>query len=261
MSCTSNARDHRFENNGGWGPLSLRHPWRAVLFSVLIVVLCAHVHAAEIEMGREGETVRQVVETLTASSTVGARWQPAGPAASPAAVVPVPRALDTSPWPAAAGGGSHLGNAAAAAGPVPATGASTIPRVISGGPPKRVQVSGLGTADVTAMSDGPVTIEVLLTTYQPATIEIRLLNPDGTEVMVNGHSLLEWVRPDDTANAPVWFQGRKDPDSMETTNGRDYSPKRGLQYTFNIKQGQRLVISTTGNALPASYARATSSAF
>lgn len=129
--------------------------------------------------------------------------------------------------------------------------------VLLGKPKGPISLEGPGQKEVTATADGPVNIEIYLSTYNPCAMEVHLLDADGTEVYFKGRSLLYWERPDDSSFAPVYFQGTSDPDSMIERKPGDFSPKPNLSYSYDVKQGQRLLIKTGGKALSSSYIRLT----
>lgn len=244
-----------------------RFEWRWVLGILMLGVAWVGSPStgsgAVVEFGVEGETRREVIETLNASTSIGASVSPtpATTGATPASATPPAAAVDLAPWADLLGTMPHLGIPARMVldGLVP--GATTANRVLANGAGNRVTVTGVGAKTVTASADGPVVIDALLRTYNPASMRIQLVEPDGTEVLFGGTSLFDWSRPNDKANAPVVFKGVRDASSMVHQGGGDYSPRPGLRYEFDIKQGQSLVISTEGNALPESRLQVTSPAF
>ncbi len=133
----------------------------------------------------------------------------------------------------------------------------SLPKVLSDGQTpgggSGIRVNGVGSSEGVALGDGNVSIGILLKTYNPAFMEVRVYDPDGTEVTFSGKPLLSWRRPNDSADAPVEFQGAADDDSMRKVGPNDYSPRDGLSYDFFLKKGQRIVIKTGGNALKESF--------
>lgn len=120
--------------------------------------------------------------------------------------------------------------------------------------------TGLGTSEKTAKRDGPATLEVYLPTHNPATIEVRIINEDNTEELYSGDSLLTWTRPNDKARALVRFKGADQPNSMFLSKNGDWSPNP-LKYVVDLKAGQRMILSVSGNPDPGAFVRVTSAAF
>jgi hypothetical protein len=123
------------------------------------------------------------------------------------------------------------------------------------------KLPGKGEKELVAVRDGEVKVELLLSTYNQAQMEVRLIDTDGSEVWFNGSSLLIWNRPDGSSFAPVFFKGKSDESSMVLRAAGDYSPKENISYSIAIKEGQKLILRTTGNPNPRSYIRASGSAF
>lgn len=123
------------------------------------------------------------------------------------------------------------------------------------------ELNGKGEKELVALRDGNASIEVLLSTRAPANMEVHLYDVDGSEIWFKGLSLLLWRRPDDKTNAPVSFKGNSDPSSMYKNNEGDYSPSENLTYSFDMKEGQKVILKTGGNAEPRSYIKARGSAF
>lgn len=122
-------------------------------------------------------------------------------------------------------------------------------------------LEGVGEKELVALRDGTANIEVLLSTYSPASMEVHLYDADGSEIWFNGQSLLIWQRPDDKADAPLSFKGKTDSSSMVKGGGGDYSPAENLSYSIEMKEGQKLLLKTGGQAEPRSYIRVKGSAF
>ncbi len=120
---------------------------------------------------------------------------------------------------------------------------------------------GRGERELVAVRDGDVSVELFLPTYNQARMEVSLIDTDGSEIWFNGSSLLVWSRPDDKAFAPVFFKGTSDPGSMVLHAPGDYNAKANLSYPVAMKEGQKLILRTTGNPDPSSYIRASGSAF
>lgn len=229
-------------------------------FSLMFSLSTGPGFAATLEMGIEGDSLRQRVETAApASQPAAGTWNPLNPK------------LGTPGTPAGAGGlvDSLLTNLQRknpqifqpVGKPLPkdSTTAEGFRRLLPGGT-GGVEIKGVGGTAGVATADGPVEIAIYLTTFDPATMEVHLFDPDGSEVYFNARPLLYWDRPNDTANAPVLFKGVSDPDSMVRHARGDYTPRPNLKYTFEIKKGQRIVLKTLGKALPSSYIKAVSPA-
>ena len=119
---------------------------------------------------------------------------------------------------------------------------------------------GNGEKELEAVRDGDVSVELFLPTYDQAKMEVSLIDTDGSEIWFNGSSLLVWNRPDDKAFAPVFFKGTSDQGSMVLHAADDYNAKENLSYSVAMKEGQKLILRTTGNPEPNSYIRASVSA-
>ncbi|MEW6708449.1 MAG: hypothetical protein AB1403_01385 [Candidatus Riflebacteria bacterium] len=137
---------------------------------------------------------------------------------------------------------------------------ATLPEVMQ--PPfSEASLNGKGEKELVALRDGEVSLEVLLSTYEFATMEVHLFDVDGSEIWFSGQSLLYWERPDSTSYAPAIFKGRADPTSMVSENSGDFGPRENLTYKFDLKEGQKILLKTGGNAAPRSYIKASGSAF
>ncbi|PKL48206.1 MAG: hypothetical protein CVV42_10510 [Candidatus Riflebacteria bacterium HGW-Riflebacteria-2] len=137
---------------------------------------------------------------------------------------------------------------------------ATIPEVMQ--PPfSETTLEGKGEKELVALRDGGVTIKLLLSTYSQASMEAHLYDPDGSEVWFKGSSLLSWHRLDSRQNSPLQFKGTVDSTSMRLEGSGDYGPADDLSYSFDIKEGQKLVIKTYGNAEPRSFIKVSGSAF
>jgi hypothetical protein len=137
---------------------------------------------------------------------------------------------------------------------------ATLPEVMQ--PPfSETTLEGKGEKELVALRDGDVTIKLLLSTYSQASMEIHLYDPDGSEVWFKGSSLLSWHRLDSRQNSPLQFKGTVDSDSMRLEGSGDYGPADDLSYSFDIKEGQKMVIKTYGNAEPRSFIKVSGSAF
>lgn len=218
------------------------------------------VFSASLELGIEGDSLRQRVETATmGSGTANDSWNPLTPK------------LGAPGTPSGSGGlvDSLLSNLRrknpqvfqpiGTAIPTASSSSGSFRTLLPGGT-GGVEIKGIGGNAGVANADGPVEISIYLTTFEPAAMEIHLFDSDGSEVYFNARPLLFWERPDDTANAPVIFKGVSDQDSMVRQSKGDYSPRPNLKYAFEIKKGQRIVLKTRGKALPSSYIKAVSPA-
>jgi len=137
---------------------------------------------------------------------------------------------------------------------------ATIPQVMQ--PPfSESALNGKGEKELVALRDGQVTLDVLLSTYSEASMEAHLYDVDGSEVWFKGSSLLSWHRLDANAYAPLQFKGTVDAASMQLEHSGDYGPADNLSYSFDVKEGQKLVIKTYGNAEPRSFIKVSGSAF
>jgi hypothetical protein len=226
----------------------------APVLAGFVLILPIAVSGADIQLGQDGQALPEKVDTPNLrSSAPGSPPSPAAPTtvpqqdpgtglSGPALVEKVRRV-----W-------SHLLTDAprrTPTGPAPAK----MDDVIFGKPAVPVALNGPGQKEVVATADGPVKIEIFLSTYNPAAMEVHLIDTDGAEIFFKGRSLLLWQRPNDSSYAPVYFQGDSQPDSMYENNPGDFSPKPGLSYSYDIKQGQKLILKTGGNAEPSSYIR------
>jgi len=128
-------------------------------------------------------------------------------------------------------------------------------------PNSESELKGKGEKELVAVRDGMASVEIYLSTYAPATMEVHLYDVDGSEIWFKGLSLLLWQRPDDSANAPVSFKGDSDQSSMFKVKDGDYSPRDNLTYSFDLKEGQKIVLKTGGQAEPTSYIRVKGTAF
>lgn len=137
---------------------------------------------------------------------------------------------------------------------------ATIPEVMR--PPfSESSLEGKGEKELVALRDGNVTLKLLLSTYSQASMEVHLYDPDGSEVWFRGSSLLSWHRLDSRQNSPLQFKGIVDPASMRLEGSGDYGPADDLAYSLDIKEGQKLVLKTYGNAEPRSFIKVSGSAF
>ena len=144
--------------------------------------------------------------------------------------------------------------------PVSSVPNATIPEVMR--PPfSETALEGKGEKELVALRDGGVTLKLLLSTYAEASMEVHLYDTDGAEVWFKGSSLLSWHRLDASTYAPLQFKGTVDADSMQLAQTGDYSPAEDLSYSFDIKEGQKLVLKTYGNAEPRSFIKVSGSAF
>ncbi|MFZ5953119.1 MAG: hypothetical protein ACOYXC_20620 [Candidatus Rifleibacteriota bacterium] len=137
---------------------------------------------------------------------------------------------------------------------------ATLPEVMQ--PPfSEATLNGKGEKELVALRDGEVSLAVLLSTYEYATMEVHLFDVDGSEIWFSGQSLLYWERPDSKSYAPAIFKGRADPTSMVSERSGDFGPNENLTYKFDIKEGQKIILKTGGNAAPRSFIKASGSAF
>lgn len=116
-----------------------------------------------------------------------------------------------------------------------------------------ISLTGKGTKEIIALSDGTFDIQVYLSTYNKAFLKASLYDSDGSEIWFKGQSLLSWERSDDSQNDPLSFKGQIDQASMHKEKSGDYSPALNLSYKVDIKEGQKIVLTTGGEALPKSY--------
>jgi len=139
---------------------------------------------------------------------------------------------------------------------------ATVERVLQPqGVPQTQTLSGKGSKELVALDDGEVSLAVYLYTYERADIVVRLYDEEGNEILFNGQPLLTWRRVDDSSFAPVKFKGEPDMTSMYEQSPGNYSPTSGIDYKFTIGKGQKLVLTTGGDAEPRSFVKATSSVF
>lgn len=131
--------------------------------------------------------------------------------------------------------------------PVTSTAAGPLPVVST------LEGSEGGNFNVTA--DGTLVLEPCLRTWDGASMIVRLIDASGTEVRFDGKALLEWRRPDDKALAPLSFQGRAEPSSMQRVGAGDYTPRNDLRYSLPVQAGQRVVVELDGQPEPDSFLR------
>jgi hypothetical protein len=98
-------------------------------------------------------------------------------------------------------------------------------------------VAGDAEKSFTAESDGEMTIQPYLSTYNSA--ELR--------VLVDGKEILAWVRTNSTSKEPLVFNGTPDSASMTEAKPGDFSPTSGLKYTYALKAGQKVTVIKKGN--------------
>lgn len=154
----------------------------------------------------------------------------------------------------------HIFTLPASSRPISSMPNATIPEVMR--PPfSETSLEGKGEKELVALRDGNVTLKLLLSTYSQASMEVHLYDPDGSEVWFRGSSLLSWHRVDSRQNSPLQFKGVVDPDSMRLEGSGDYGPADDLAYSLDIKEGQKLVLKTYGNAEPRSFIKVSGSAF
>ncbi|MGM0598351.1 MAG: hypothetical protein ACQETH_00920 [Candidatus Rifleibacteriota bacterium] len=138
---------------------------------------------------------------------------------------------------------------------------ASIGRVLAPPEPKTETLSGPGEKELVAIKDGEITIEALLSTYSPASMEVHLFDEDGSEIWFKGQSLLLWRRADDRSYAPLSFQGNTDPNSMYEKSSGDFSPRNNLNYKFDLKKGQKILLITSGQAEPSSFIKVSGNVF
>ena len=238
------------------------HPDRS-RWCVLLLFLClsaSALHGVTLELGREGEVLQHEVEApnLTTSSATMPPWNPSSSATSILKVEPGVAPLSLP----------GIGELLIRFKDLIATHATVVasdPQLVIPlkdilGASEPFVHTGVGTSEKTARNDGPASVEVFLPTYNPATIEVRVINPDNTEVLYSGESLLYWMRPNDKAKALVKFQGAEQPDSMYLNKAGDWSanPKK---YEFDVKANQRVILSISGAPLSSAYVRVTGNVF
>jgi hypothetical protein len=122
-------------------------------------------------------------------------------------------------------------------------------------------LTGKGEKELIALADGEVALAAYLYTYRNASIVARLYDEEGNEIRFAGQPLLSWVRANDTSYAPIQFKGQTDASSMFEESSGNYSPVKGISYKFNIRKGQKLVLSISGAAEDDSYVRAEGAVF
>lgn len=254
MSSTS-TRDSNPRSPRSW--LSPCHLPVCLLVAAALVVTVVPGLAVEVTIGPEDQTVRERVETPNLAPGEGGF--------QPSAVAPTPLP-GQNPGPAPTGEALHdkvrrvwthlLQPAGERRSGRPTAG--SLDQVVTGeaaGP--GLEVTGVGVKVGVAEADGPVAIEIYMPTFEPAGMEVHLFEATGEEVLFAGRPLLSWVRLDDKAFAPVFFEGKADPASVYENKPGDFSPSADLSYRFAIKRGQRLQIETNGRPLPESFLRVT----
>jgi hypothetical protein len=100
-----------------------------------------------------------------------------------------------------------------------------------------------------AAKDGNLKISPCLMTIKGATLTIRLLEADGTEITFNDEPLLFWKRFNDKELAPLIWKGKSDENSMYLQSGGDYSPRENLEYSIKVKEGQKLIVEISGSPI------------
>jgi hypothetical protein len=224
-------------------------------------LLPGNLQGASLEMGRAGEVLRHEIETpnILTTGTEKLPWKPSTdqtlpfPKIEPGAVPPIISAIPEL----MARFRDLIGTRSAF---VASAAPGIIPLAEMLGTPEALVHTGVGSTEKIAVRDGTASVEVFLPTYNPATIEVRVINPDNTEEIFSGDSLLTWIRPNDTARAPVRFKGVEQADSMYQNKEGDWSPNP-KKYEFDVKAGQRVIFSISGRPLETSFIRVTSSAF
>ncbi len=131
---------------------------------------------------------------------------------------------------------------------------SSAPEDISAGP---VSIKGNGRETRVVKGNGTVDIAALATSggAQEAFLQVRLFDPDGTEVLFQGKPLLTWDRKNDNEYFPAYFKGQEDTASMKFTdnwNGMDRT------WSVDVREGQKLVFEVTA-PIPQCYLKSTSS--
>lgn len=232
-----------------------------LLIPAVLAVAAVPGRAAEVTVGPEDQPVHERIETPNLAPGEGGF--------QPSAVAPTPMP-GQNPGPVPAGVSLHekvrrvwthlLQPAGERRSGRPPGG--TLDQVVAGGTGgdavgEGLEVTGVGTKDGVAEADGPVTLEIFMPTREPAGMEVHLFEATGEEVLFGGRPLLSWVRLDDKAFAPVFFEGKADSASVYENKPGDFSPSADLSYRFAIKRGQRLRIVTNGRPLPESYLRVT----
>lgn len=213
-----------------------------------------------VEMGREGEVLQHQVETpnIQSGQASDPSWNPSTPSTTipKTEVGETPTVLSTIP--------ELISRFADLIGTWTATLASDsenlapISDLLAASEP--FVHSGTGSSEKTAVRDGTARLEVYLPTYNPATIEVRVINPDNTEELFSGNSLLTWMRMNDRDSAQVVFKGVSQPDSVVQVAADNWDANQ-QEYPFELKAGQRLILSISGNPLSSSYVRVVSNAF
>lgn len=235
------------------------HKASIVLFlSVAVFIALPELFAAKIEFDIFPATGTFNVEKLNPSGGVvdleNSQQTSASEVPNPN-VTPVPDFISTI-----AAEFPHIFTLPKASQPVSSVPNATIPEVMR--PPfSETALEGKGEKELVALRDGGVTLKLLLSTYAEASMEVHLYDIDGSEVWFKGSSLLSWHRPDSMQNSPLQFKGTVDADSMRLEGSGDYGPADDLSYSFDIKEGQKLVLKTYGNAEPRSFIKVSGSAF
>jgi hypothetical protein len=135
--------------------------------------------------------------------------------------------------------------------------ATTDPVGVSKG---NLAIAGKNGGSRTAIADGKVSLKPYLTTYNNASYTVHLYDETGKEISYAGKPLFTWNRSDDKSANPAIFQGKPISNSM-TKNGDDWSPVKGLEFNFDIKKGQKVVVKAAGNPTTDAYVKLNSSAF
>lgn len=236
----------------------------AMLALLALVPAAGRAQTVQVEMGIRGDVVPQTVDAANLQTGPASAEHWVGSSSTVTLPSVAPGAPSSAPEATAAVGQRfpHVVNPAVRAGPrppgapsgldaqvVPATATSpeTTDEADPGGPlPEVATLRGSEGGEWTAEETGPVVLLPLLQTYQGAKLTVRLIDPEGQEVKFGGAPLLIWDRPDDKANAPLEFQGRRYPGSMVRVSSDDYSPRDDLRYRYQIPKGYRLVITLEG---------------
>ncbi len=260
---------------------------RFLFFLVIIIILTCSLQAGDtdtitIELGKEGETVTQKVETLNLEKyKAGTFWNqtvkpmlipPMKPQNIPLNKIILPdlkierpelytpaEKVDAEP--------TRITNTPLKKvidGPLPSPVAVVTPPPTVTLPPTGagpIAISGPGNDSRIAISDGSVTINPYLSTYNQAHYIVRLIDVNGNEIKFNGKPLFSWNRSDSTTYKPLYFKGVKDNNSMFKKGPGDYSPTKNLSYNFPVKQGQKIVVDYAGNPTNDAFMKLNSSSF
>ncbi len=231
-----------------------------VSFLLLLAFGGSPAQQVSVELGAEGETLRQKIDAPNLQKTPGMkpRWKPLSTGVSlptipvqdsgaPAASTDFPQQFPAVTQPADQVAPTPATGPAGLEGLVPAPGGGGAAG--GSGLPEIATISGNGGGTWDATSDGSVVIEPSLFTYDGAKLTVRLFDAGGNEVTFGGAPLMEWSRRNDKDSSPLQFRGNVEGGSMVEQSPGDFSPREGIRYTLDVTAGQRISVEVSGQPL------------